>query len=228
MQETASRVAEGREPSSSKRVLEPIERISEVLFGLIMALGFTGSFSVADAGHFGVRTMLLGALGCNLAWGIIDAVMYLMGCLAEKGRELALLRAVRKTTNADKARRLIAAAMPSAIVPMLQTDALESLREKLCQLPKPPDSPQLRWRDWVGALAVFLLVFLSTLPVVIPFLFMANAWWALRISNVIAIVMLFGTGYAFGRRTGFHPWLTGMAMVVLGGLLVSLTVALGG
>ncbi len=69
---------------SSKRVLEPYDRISEVLFGLIMVLTFTGSLSIAEGGREAVRTMLLGALGCNLAWGIIDGVLYLMGCLAEK------------------------------------------------------------------------------------------------------------------------------------------------
>src|SRR5207249_4453585 len=71
---------------SSKRVLDPIDRVSEVLFGLIMVLTFTGSLSVAEAGRESIRTMLIGALGCNLAWGIIDGVFYLMGCLAEKGR----------------------------------------------------------------------------------------------------------------------------------------------
>ena len=35
----------------TSRVLEPIERVSEVLFGLIMVLTFTGSLSVADAGR---------------------------------------------------------------------------------------------------------------------------------------------------------------------------------
>ena len=60
---------------SSKHVLEPIDRISEVLFGLIMVLTFTGSLSVAEADRGEVRTMLIGALGCNIAWGIIDAVL---------------------------------------------------------------------------------------------------------------------------------------------------------
>ena len=77
---------------SSKRVLEPSERIAEVLFALIMVLTFTGSLSVAEAGRDDVRAMLIGALGCNLAWGIIDAVLYLMGCLAEKGRDLMTFR----------------------------------------------------------------------------------------------------------------------------------------
>ena len=52
---------------------------------------------------------------------------------------------------------------------------------------------------------MFLLVFLSTFPVVIPFLFMKNAGPALRVSNAIAIAMLFVTGYAFGRITGRRP-----------------------
>ena len=54
-----------------RRVLTPNERISEVLFGLIMVLTFTGSLSVAEAGREDIRTMLIGALGCNLAWGLI-------------------------------------------------------------------------------------------------------------------------------------------------------------
>ena len=69
---------------------------------------------------------------------------------------------------------------------------------------------------------------ITTGKVVIPFLFMRNAMPALRISNAIAIVMLFLTGYAFGRITGRRPWLRGIAMVVLGSILVGITMALGG
>src|SRR6516162_297168 len=86
----------------SKRVLDPHERIAEVLFGLIMVLTFTGSLSVAEAGRESVRTMLIGALGCNLAWGIIDGVLYLMGSLADKGSKLATLQALRKTSDPVK------------------------------------------------------------------------------------------------------------------------------
>src|SRR6201988_2295731 len=97
---------------SSKRVLEPHERISEVLFGLIMVLTFTGSLSVAEAGREEVRTMLIGAAGCNLAWGIIDGLLYLMGVLPERGRALTTFRAVRAATDPQHAQRLIAGAMP--------------------------------------------------------------------------------------------------------------------
>jgi VIT1/CCC1 family predicted Fe2+/Mn2+ transporter len=81
---------------------------------------------------------------------------------------------------------------------------------------------------WQGALGVFLLVFLSTFPVVIPFIVMRDAVPALRVSNIIAVALLFGAGHAFGRLTGRRPVWVGIAMVVLGSILVGLTMALGG
>lgn len=213
---------------STKRVLDPVDRVSEVLFGLIMVLTFTGSLSVAEAGRDDVRTMLIGALGCNLAWGIIDAVLYLMGCLAEKGKGLLTLLAVRKATDPKQAHRLIADALPSVVAAILKPEELETMHQRLKQLPEPPERARLRKDDWLGAIGVFLLVFLSTFPVGIPFIFMNSAGPALRVSNGIAIVMLFITGYTFGRITGRHPWLFGISMVVLGSILVGMTMALGG
>jgi VIT1/CCC1 family predicted Fe2+/Mn2+ transporter len=216
------------ESASSKRILEPIERISEMLFGLIMVLTFTCSLSVAEAGRLEIRTMLIGALGCNLAWGIIDGIMYLMGCLAERARQLTTLRAVRNAANPQKAQALITQALPPAVASTIRPQELDWVRLKLKQLPEPPTHPRLGKRDWAGAAAVCLLVVLSTCPVVLPFAFMQNAMRAQRLSNAIAIVMLFLTGYAFGRCIGYHPKRMGLAMVILGSVLVGLTIALGG
>ncbi len=135
---------------SSKRVLDPIDRVSEVLFGLIMVLTFTGSLSVAEAGRESIRTMLIGALGCNLAWGIIDGVFYLMGCLAEKGRGLLALHAVRKTIDPQQARRLIAGTLPPVIASILQPAELETMHERLKQLPEPPERARLHMDDWLA------------------------------------------------------------------------------
>lgn len=213
---------------ASRRVLEPNERISEVLFGLIMVLTFTGSLSVAEAGRDDIRTMLIGALGCNLAWGIIDGVLYLMGCLADKGRNLMTYRAVRKATDPQKAQRLIADALPPVIASVVQPAELEAMHQRLKQLPEPPERVRLSRSDWRGAVGVFLLVFLSTFPVAVPFLFLPNAVPAMRASNAIAVVMLFITGFAYGRCVGRSPWVFGLSMVVLGGVLVAITMALGG
>jgi hypothetical protein len=213
---------------TSKRVLEPHERISEVLFGLIMVLTFTGSLSVAEAGREDVRTMLIGALGCNIAWGIIDGILYLMGCLADKGRNLIAFQAVRKATDPQKAQRLIADALPPLIASVLQPPELEAMRQRLQQLPEPPAKARLSKTDWIGAVGVFLLVFITTFPVAIPFIFMQNAMRAMRCSNGIAVAMLFLAGILYGRHVGRSPWVFGVAMVILGAILVALTMALGG
>jgi VIT1/CCC1 family predicted Fe2+/Mn2+ transporter len=213
---------------SSKRVLEPNERIAEVLFGLIMVLTCTCSLSVADAGRDDVRTMLIAALGCNLAWGIIDGLLYLMGCLNEQARGIRSWRALRKAVVPPQANRIIADALPPMVAAALSPAEYVSIRQKLAQMPEPPSRPRLGKDQWFGALAVCLWVILTTLPVVLPFHFMADVARAMRVSNGIAIVLLFVTGWAFGRLVEYRPWLTGIAMIVLGGILVALTMALGG
>ncbi len=214
--------------SSPKRVLEPIERISEVLFGLIMVLTFTCSFSVLESGRAEVRSMLLAALGCNFVWGLSDAIMYLMSCLAEKARSIATVRAVRMAGEPEKGQRLIAEALSATFVSGLRPEELEGIRKQLAQAPEPPTHPRLSKGDWMGAVAVVILVFLSTCPVVLPFAFIQNVLRAQRLSHVIAGAMLFMTGYAFGRCTGYHPRAMGLSMVGLGAVLVGLTIALGG
>jgi hypothetical protein len=211
-----------------RAVLDPVERISELLFGLIMVLTFTGSLSATTAAREEIRTMLFGAIGCNLAWGIVDAFMYLINNITERGQNILKLRAVRAAKNPEAAQRIIVDALPKPVASVLQQNEIESLRQRLCQLPEPPARPRLGKQDFLGAMGVFLIVFLSTFPVVIPFIFMHNAQRALRISNTIALVMLFLCGYWLGRHAGHRPWGMGFAMVVVGSVLVAITIALGG
>ena len=212
---------------SSKRLLDPVDRASEILFGLIMVLAITGSLSIVD-GKADVRTLLVGALGCNLAWGIIDGILYLMGCLAETARKILVWDTVRDVADPDRARRALAGALPPVIASALQPEELEKMRLRMVALPERTDRTLLRRPDWLAALGVLLVVFLSTFPVVIPFIFMKDARLALRVSNAIAIAMLFLTGHSFGRHIGRNPVRTGIAMVLLGAVLVGLTIALGG
>jgi VIT1/CCC1 family predicted Fe2+/Mn2+ transporter len=213
---------------SSRHVLEPYDRISEVLFGLIMVLTFTGSLSVAEAGREDVRAMLIGALGCNAAWGIIDGVLHLMGSLAEKGQSLRTYRAVRAARDPREAQRLIAEALPKVVAEVLEPSEVASIHARLGKLPEPPERVRLDRHDWLAALGVFLLVFAATFPVAIPFIFMQSAGPALRASNAVAVTMMFVLGYAFGRVAGRNPGLTGVSFVLLGAALVSMTIALGG
>ena len=209
-------------------VLDPMERISETLFGLIMALTFICSLGVATGANVNIQTMLIGALGCNLAWGIVDGGLYLLARINEQGEKMLTLRAIRRAPDSETARRVITNALPPGLAAFLPAEQLELMRQKLQQLPEPSDAPRLTKRDWTGALGLCLLSFLSTFPVVIPFLFLSDARLALRVSYAVAIVMLFCCGYVFGIRSGLRPWAAGLAMVAVGGSLVGIAVALGG
>ena len=214
--------------SGSLRWLDPIDRVSEILFGLIMVLTSTGTLSVVTAGRADVKTMILGALGCNLAWGIIDAGLYLMGCLGERGRGLLRLRTVQQTSDPEDGRRTLADALPAPLVSVLSRDELESMRQRLTKLPASRQRAGLTKDEWLGALGICLLVFLSTIPVIIPFLFIDELRPALRVSNAIAIAMLFMCGYVFARTAGLRPWPTGLVMVAIGAVMVGIAIALGG
>ena len=65
-----------------------MERISETLFGLIMALTFICSLGVATGTNINIQTMLIGALGCNLAWGIVDGGLYLLARINDRGNKV--------------------------------------------------------------------------------------------------------------------------------------------
>jgi hypothetical protein len=113
------------------RVLDPMERISETLFGLIMALTFICSLGVATAGNVKIQTMLIGALGCNLAWGIVDGGLYLLARINERGGKILTLRAIRRAPDPETAQRAIAEALPPELASILPPEQLELLRQKL-------------------------------------------------------------------------------------------------
>ena len=208
----------------SDRVLDPMDRISEVLFGLIMALTFTCTLGVASAE---IRTMLIGALGCNLAWGIIDGGIHLLARLNEGGRAILNWRAVRDATDADAAQEIVASALSPLLASVLTSPQFELVRQKMSQLPEPA-RPRLTKSDWLGALGICLLSFLSTFPIIVPFLFISDARVALRVSNAVAIAMLFLCGFTFGHYAGFRPVAMGLSMVALGSAFVGVAIALGG
>jgi hypothetical protein len=210
------------------RVLDPIARTSEVLFGLIMALTFTGTLGAATAGREEIRTLLIGMIGCNIAWGLVDAVMYLMSSLTERGHGLRTIRAVHAAASADQAHGIVSDALPPVVSSIMTTPDFEKLRQGLMRMNDLPATAAVTRQDWLGAAGVFLLVVLSTFPVVVPFLVFDRVQLALRVSNLVALVMLFFLGYWLGEHGGYRPWRTGFSMVLLGVVLVGIAIALGG
>lgn len=214
--------------STISSLLDPIERLTEISVGLIIALTFTGTLSVLDADANDVRNMLIGALGCNLAWGIIDGVIYLSNAFAQHGRENLVFNYIVTEPDAGKARNIIAQSMPAIVAETQSTADLEKIRLSLLSLPAQQKKPRLSTSDVKAAFLIVLLVFSATLPVVVPFVCTDNVILALRISNAVAVLSMFTCGWLLAGYCGYNKWKTGITMTFIGILLVAGTIALGG
>ncbi len=209
-------------------VLNPVDRVSELLFGLFMALTFVGAVSVSDGGQGQIRSMFIAALGCNLAWGLVDAVMYLVRTITDRGRTLTLIRAVRSAPDPETGRRLIESTLARVGRNLVTATETEAVRGRILALSSLPARPKLNGDDFLAALAIFLIVVASTFPVVLPFALIHDVGTAKNASRAIAVAMLFGGGLALGRYAGYGSWKVGCMMAGLGMALVVAINLLGG
>lgn len=208
--------------------LDVTDRLSEVLFGLIMVLTFTGTISVSTAGRQEVDQLLWAALGCNLAWGLVDAIMYMMDLVTNRLHGATEIRKIQQSADPAEGRRVIRDNMSPLISDLMEDPEVDQLGEKMKRLPPPMLKHVVTSKDFFNAIQIFLLVFLSTFPVAFPFMIIQEVDLSIRISNAVALLMLFGGGFALARYTGMKPFKTALIYASIGILLVSITMALGG
>jgi len=221
--------AEGsNDKKSRERVLNPVDRVSEMLFGLFMALTFVGAVSVADQGDAQIRALFIAALGCNLAWGLVDAVMYLVRTVTDRGRLLTLIRSVRSAPDPESGRRLIESSLSQVAAGLVSSTEIEAMRVRVVALTTLPARPKLNRQDLLAAVAIFLIVVAATFPVVLPFVMFEDVGTAKNVSRAVALAMLFFGGIALGRYAGYGNWKVGFLMAGLGTALVAAINALGG
>jgi hypothetical protein len=216
------------EEATREPVLSPVDRVSEMLFGLFMALTFVGAVSVAGAGREQVRELFVTAFGCNLAWGLVDAIMYLVRTVTDRGRTITLVRNVREAPDAETGRRFIERALSRVVARLVSSTEIEAIRGRIVSLPAVPARPTLQWDDVRAALAIFLIVVAATFPVVLPFALSSDVGTAKTVSRALSLAMLFFGGLALGRYAGYGSWKVGFMMVGLGTALVIAINALGG
>ncbi|MGF6674212.1 membrane protein [Paraburkholderia tuberum] len=209
-------------------VLDVVDRVCESCFGLFMALTFVGTVSAVGAGADAGHKMFYTALGCNLAWGLADAVMFLVRTLVARGRRVTLAHSVRSQPNAAAGVRTLHDAMSAWLRPLIGDTELESIRRRVAARPDLPQRAVFVRDDFIAAAAIFVLVVAATFPVALPFVLFANVPTALIASRVLTIAMLFGSGMALGHYAGFRGWQAGLAMAAVGVLLTVAIIALGG
>ena len=216
-----------------RRYLDPVDSMSETVFGLIMVLGITSTASLyVEGSPDPAMTLMIAAIGCNLAWGIVDGVMYVVTSLFSRSRSGYILRLIRHAPDANAARAAIAQRLGKDIGDLLQPDELAELAGIVYDGVEHLKEERIRTRltrdDLLGGIATFVAEFISTFPAVLPFLFISNWLVALRLSNLLTVITLFVVGYNLARYNGGNKWLLGLSLMLVGVVLVAITIVLGG
>lgn len=211
--------------------VDPTDRLGEALFGIIMVLTFTlGADLVVKDEQGATREMLIAILGCNLAWGVIDGGMYLIGCLFERSLKLRLFESVKHAERGQDARALVAADLDARLSGFTTTSEREQLYDAIVERLKvaPLEPARLTRQDLQAALGIFALVTVTALPAIVPFLLIREYMLALRVSNGLLLLLLFAIGFRSARVTQRNPWLFGALLVSFGLAMVGIAIALGG
>jgi hypothetical protein len=219
--------------SYAARHLDPGSYMGEVLFGLIMTLTFTlgAGLVIQEEGREGAKAMLIGILGCNLAWGTIDGALYVLGRVFERGRLRRVGYEVRAAVASGREQRaFVADELDELLVPVTEKAQRDELYATIVShlQSAPPAANHVRRDDLLGGLAAGWLVFACSIPAVLPFLVMNEPHLALRVSNIILLVLLFVLGYKHAQHTLAKPWLSGLVFLLVGVFLVAIAIPLGG
>lgn len=213
------------------RYLDPTDSLGEVLFGMIMALTVTaGARLLTQREDINPRELIGAMIGCNIAWGVIDAVLYLIGSLFTRNQRVHFVKRLRAAGTEAEAMAAIQEEFGLDDEPALPPEdratfyrvALDIMRHASTQ------RARLRWQDFQAAIAIVVLVSLTAVPGMLPFLVIDDGSLALQWANAIQTCLLFLIGFRWARFSGANPWRAGLGIVALAVSLVMVSVVLGG
>ncbi|MGZ5910270.1 MAG: VIT1/CCC1 transporter family protein [Reyranella sp.] len=213
------------------RYLDPSESLLEVLFGLIMSLTLTaGARLLSERQDIDAASLAAALVGCNVAWGIIDAVFYLLGTRFSRNQRVQFVRRLRATTDDSQAFDAIREEFGLEGEPPMREEDRAAFYRSLLQMLRHAGTKRARFLrdDFVAAVVIVLLVSATAIPAALPLLLLSDGYGALRVANILQIFLLFLVGYGWAHYSGANPWSTGIMIALLGVGLVLVSVALGG
>jgi hypothetical protein len=175
--------------------------LGEILFGLIMVLTFTlGADMIVAEGPMATRELLQDVLGCIFAWSLIDAMNFVMIRLFERSRSARLIEAVQVAPNDAQGLAIIQNELEPKLQAFSSKEERTSLYRDVFRTVKAVAVPKTRieMEEIGGALVTFLLVMLTAVPALGPFLFIGDRYVALRVSNGLLLGMLYSRRLLLG------------------------------
>ena len=213
------------------RHLDPADTLGELIFGLIMVMTFTiGARLLGGEEPTDGRDLLIAAIGCNLAWGIIDGFLYVLGRVFERRRLTSLLQAVRQERDETAAVAAIRGELDGDLTSLAGSQERDRFYGSIAAAARtrPAGPVKITAGDLRGAVLVLCLVLATAVPAALPFLLIQDGYVALRVSNVLLVGLLFVVGFLWGRHVGSRPLAAGLLIMSIGLALVLIAIPLGG
>jgi len=221
-----------------QRFLDPIDRITEAIYAVLIVMTFTMAYRAIDASAFPtqpvsqlVTQLAIAAFGCAVAWGIIDGAMFILLSMLERGENTRLLTKMKKAPNEQAAIGVISDHFDESLETIMSEEEREQFYQQAYLRLRDNEPKQIGFKreEFLGALGVLLIAIIVTLPVVLPLIiFRTDANLALRASNLMAIVMLFIFGDRWAKYAGSNRLKMGLLLAGLGVAMVLVAIPLGG
>jgi hypothetical protein len=213
------------------RHLDPGTTLAELIFGLLMVLTFTlGARLLGPEEPTDGRELLIAAIGCNVAWGIIDGFLYVLGCVFERLRVVNVRESLRGARDDPAAVAVLQAELGGGLADLGDPSHRIRFYASIVAAARnePGARPRLLPEDLRGAVRVFFLVVATAVPAALPFFVWDDAYTALRVSNALLLACLFVVGFLWGRHVGARPLFAGTLIMSIGVVLVLIAIPLGG
>lgn len=219
-------------------LLDPIDRLSETIFSVLILLTFTFAYRVFWLGTDPYEPippdylidLAVAALGAAVAWGLIDGVIYALLSVLERGEKHRFLAAVQAAATQEEGIAAVADELDYVLEPITGAEQRRQIYlEVLDYLQDSRPQPVTLTRDdLLGGLGSTLVAVLAVLPSLIPLVLFRDTYWlALRASNFVSFAVLFITGYQWGRYSGANPWKMGVMLLTVGAALAVIALLMG-
>lgn len=204
---------------------------SEPMFGVIMVVCFTSVLrAFPNLAETILGTILLSALFCCIAWGLVDGIFYAWEAHYELDKKRKLQAQVQALADPNRGRELVEDDLGDTIVDLMNDEDKEQIYQIVERNVPGVDLGRVSLKeDIITVLIAFGLVVGSSIIVILPFLWFSPVMTALKISNITGILLLFIMGYwreedkriskklITGGFTAFVALIITLVTVVLGG-----------
>ncbi len=204
---------------------------SEPMFGVIMVVCFTSVLrAYPNLAEKVIGTVLLSALFCCIAWGLVDGIFYAWEAHYELDKKKKLQARVRAASDPEKTRELVEDDLGDSIVDFMDEADKEQIYQIIEKKVHKVDLGGVSIKeDVTTVLIAFGLVVGSSIIVMLPFLLFSPVMTALKISNVTGIFLLFFMGFWREEdKRASKKLITGGFTALVALIITVVTIVLGG